>query len=129
MKNLITAIASLVLIMTMLMQMTLNERNYTRMIAIDQLVNNFKEVAREEGLVSSANKSNLISEISGATGIGEKDITVSGTSSRVNRGGKISYKVSVKMDKIYTAPAFFGISKEKNEGRYVVENSTTSEYI
>lgn len=127
MKNLITAIASIVLIMAMFMQMSVNQKTYTKLIAIDQLVNNFKEVAKEEGYVSSSNKSALKSEISSKTGIKQGDISVSGSSSRVSRGNNIDYRVDVKIEPVMAAPKFWGI--DKNSGIYTIDQSTTSEAL
>lgn len=129
MKNLITAIASILLIMAMFMQMTANQRTYTKLIAIDQLVNNFKEVAREEGYISSSNKSKLIKEISSVTSTPSSDISVSGTSSKVSRGKAINYRVDVKIGGVMAAPGFWGLSKKENSGIYTINQSTTSEYV
>lgn len=129
MKNLITAIASLLLILAMFMQMTANQRTYTRMIAIDQLVNNFKEVAKEEGCITDSNISDLKSEISAATGIKKQSVTVSGTKTKVGRGDEIDYQVSVKLDGIFGASNFWGVSDKNNTGTYTIKHKTTSEYL
>lgn len=129
MKNLITAIASLVLILAMFVQMTANQRTYNRMIAIDQLVNNFKEIAKEEGCVTAENAADLKSQIASAAGVKKSNIQVSGTENQVGRGKQIDYQVSVKLDGLLGAASFWGVSETDNSGTYTIKQKTTSEYL
>lgn len=129
MKNLITTIGAIILILAMIMQLSANQRTYTKLICIDQLVNNFKEVAKEEGCISEKNKANLISQISDKAGIPRENITVSGTDAVKMRGQQIEYLVKVKIQGLLASPRFWGVSRTKNSGLYVINQSTTSEYL
>lgn len=129
MKNLITTIGSIIIILAMVMQVTANQKTYTKLICIDQLVNNFKEVAKEEGFVSEENKAGLVNQISQSTGISKGNISVRGTSVKKKRGDLIDYTVNVKLNNIMAAPRFWGVSREDNSGNYIIKQSTTSEYL
>ena len=119
MKSLITSAASLAVLLAFLLQFTQFQVLYNRIVSVDQSVNAFKEVVKQEGCVTASNEAALKTEISRNLSCGQDEIRVSGTSGRVRRGSRIHYRVSVPMPNMVNLGGF----------TYTIDRYTTSEYI
>lgn len=129
MKNLITSIACIVILLAFVLQFTSNQVIYNHIISIDQEVNAFKETAKQEGYITAENEKRLIGKIRYHTGVPYDEIKVSGTDRPVFRGEPIHYRVTVPIKDIVGAAGFWRIDGEKNQFNYVIDRYTTSEYI
>lgn len=129
MKNLITSIASIIILLLFVMQFATNQLTYNKISAVDKSVNNFKEIAKQEGCISSENKNNLKTSLCGILCCDETDIVISGTEMKKNRGDKIYYSVVVPIKNIVVGNKIWGLSGKDVEGLYKKENYTTSEFI
>lgn len=129
MKDLITSAACIAILLAFVLQFTQSQVTYNHITAVDQSVNVFKEVAKQEGCITDSNEERLRNDISAATGCRNESIRVSGTRRPVIRGERIHYRVSVPVEGVIGAAGFWGISRDKNRFSYVIDRYTTSEYV
>ena len=119
MKSLITSAAGLAVLLAFLLQFTQFQVLYNRIVSVDQSVNAFKEVVKQEGCITAGNEASLKQEISRNTACSPEEIRVSGDSDRIQRGSRIHYRVSVPMPDMIGLKGF----------TYTIDRYTTSEYI
>ena len=129
MKDLITSIACIAILLAFVLQFAQNQVIYNHIVFIDQEVSAFKEVLKQEGKITSENETRLRTNISMHIGCEIGEISVSGTRDNVNRGGQINYRVAVPVKGIIGAPEFWKISKNENKINYVISRYITSEHI
>ncbi|MDD4377201.1 MAG: hypothetical protein PHH48_03515 [Eubacteriales bacterium] len=129
MKNLITSIGCVMLLLIFVFQFTANQITHNQISSIDKYVNSFKEVVKQEGCITSKNSDLLKEKISSAIGCGQDEIMVCGSDNRLGRGKLIWYEIKVPIKNLIPAAKFLGLSKEDTEGVYKIRNMTTSEYI
>lgn len=124
MKNLITAIASIIILLVMIMQFVINQSLHDRLTRVDKMVFSFQQEIKLEGYISNERKKELESSISQLLKIGDGRVKVSGTREPVFRGEKISYSISFPLENMVSE--FWGI---KSDTDYSIKGSTTSELI
>ena len=129
MKNLITSMACIAILLAFVLQFAQNQVIYNHITSIDQQVNSFKEMAKQDGYIAADNINRLKAGISPQIGCSAEKIKVTGTQTPVKRGQLIAYKVSVPIEGIISANGFWGINEEENMTQYTIERYTTSEYI
>lgn len=129
MKNLITSMACLMLLLVFVLQFTQNQILYNRITAVDQEINCFKEVAKQEGCISIKNEQNLKEKLCRIVKCKETDVNISGDRVPLFRGTSIHYIVRIPIEGIITAWRFWGIEEKDTKMDYVTDRYTTSEYI
>jgi hypothetical protein len=129
MKNLITSIACIMILLVFVLQFTQNQVIHNRISAVDQAVNSFKEVVKQEGCITKDNEDELKGEIVGILNCSENEVEVDGDRRPVYRGSRIHYIVTVPVEGIITAAAFWAISDDEDRFYYTTDRYTTSEYI
>jgi len=129
MKNLITSIACVVILLVFVLQFASNQITHNHLTTVDKSVNAFKEVAKQEGYISDENSSELKDEIARTLCCNRDKISISGTDIKVIRGKKIHYIVEMPLENIIIGAEFLNISKDESEGKYIIDNYTTSEYL
>lgn len=129
MKNLLTSMACLMLLLAFVLQFTQNQLLFSRITAVDQAVNNFKEIVKQEGGVTEENEKELKKTLGEILECREEQIKVDGSRQRVFRGQLIRYQVEVPISGIIAVPLFWGIGEEENRLSYRISRCTTSEYI
>ena len=129
MKNLLTSAACIMILLAFVLQFTQNQLLHNRLTAVDQAVNNFKEVVKQEGCITEENEKELRREIGRILDCPADTVEIGGGRERVFRGGLIEYSVEVPIDEIVSVPFFWGISEEENQINYRILRYTTSEYI
>lgn len=129
MKNLITSIASIVILLLFVMQFATNQLTYNKISDVDKALNNFKEVAKQEGCISPENKRLLKDNLTKTLDCEESDILVTGTETKIDRGGKIYYSLTVPIENVVAGYSVWGLSEKDVIGTYKSENYTTSEFI
>lgn len=128
MKELMTAAASLVLLMVFALQFVQNQVVFQHVITIDQQVEAFKEKAKQDGCITRENARALRRAISKETGCKGGEVKITGTRKKTRRGERIHYRVSVPIRNIIGSPRFWGLRNGKNQFEYVTDRYTTSEY-
>lgn len=129
MKNLITSAACIMILLAFVLQFTQNQVIHNRITAVDQAVNNFKEVVKQQGCITEDNEEALKKEIAKILDCSLEEIEVTGDHRAVFRGGIIAYSVSVPIKHIVSQPGFWGLKDDENLMEYKVDRYTTSEYI
>lgn len=129
MKNLITSVACIMILLVFVIQFTSNQILHNRITAVDQAVNNFKEITRQEGCITDENEELLRQEMQRILNCSSEEIQIDGNRTPVPRGGLISYEVDVPLKQIVAMPGFWGIDEGKNQAGYHLHRSTTSEYL
>lgn len=129
MKNLITSMACIMILLVFVLQFAQNQVIHNRISAVDQAVNSFKEVVKQEGCISSENERVLKKEITEILECKSEEIQVEGERKAVFRGELIHYRVEVPLTSVIAVPEFWGIDEEDNQFDYEIDRYTTSEYI
>ena len=128
MKNLITSIACVMLLLAFVLQLTGNQILYSKITAADQSVNLFREIIRKEGHISIASEARLKRELSEIFCCQTEEVTVSGDRSPVARGNLIHYEVQAPCENVVAVPLFWGISTDENRFTYRIDRYAVSEY-
>jgi len=128
MKNLITAAASLMVLLAFLLQFTHSQILYGRLLAADQTVNTFRETVKQEGCISAENEKSLRQGLSGILDCGEEEIVVSGDRSPLFRGSAVSYEVEAPVKNAAAMAKFWNIDEKLNRFVYRKQGVTVSEY-
>lgn len=129
MKNLITAAACLLLLLAFLVQIIENQKIYIKITNLDEEVNNFKEVIKQDGCITGDNEKRMIGEISRILNCNPQKIKIKGDKKPMQRGELIRYQVEVPIENVIANREFWGIPKDYDKINYVVKRNTTSEYI
>ncbi|MGN0659962.1 MAG: hypothetical protein ACI4LA_10220 [Emergencia sp.] len=129
MKNLITSMACIMILLVFVLQFTQNQILHNRITAVDQAVNNFREIVKQEGCVSQTNRTHLQEELAGILKCTSSDIRIQGDQAAVRRGQLVEYRVEVPVRDIITMPQFWNIDESENQFSYTIHRFTTSEYI
>ncbi len=124
MKNLITAIASIIILLVILMQFVSNQVLHDKLTRVDKVIFSFQEVLKVDGIITGENKAETAEALSEAVGCSSKDIIIEGEAEEKYRGEKIPYKVGVPLEDIVSS--FWGI---ENSGTYYVNGETISQRI
>ena len=129
MKNLITTIASMIIMMIFLLQFINNQVLHNKIMNIDRSINCFKEIAKQEGYLSDIREDELKCMISKYADCDKSEIKVIADKSKKVRGEIIDLKLEIPIKNLIAANEILGIDEQNNSGIYYCEISTTSESI
>lgn len=129
MKNLITVIASMLILLAFVTQFFANQVTHNNMARIEREVCTFVDTAKQDGCISENNIVGLKAGIASILNCGEKEISVSGTTGIVYRGGIIDYKIKIPLKNLFSASNFWNFSNEENERYMILKQSTVSEKL
>ncbi len=128
MKNLITAMACIMVLLVIILQFTQSQTIYNRLMAADQAVNCFREMIREEGCVSEKEKVWLQNELGKILHCKADQVQVNGTGHPLHRGELISYHVKAPVSRVILMPWFWNIDQENNSFDYELNQYAVSTY-
>lgn len=117
------------LLMAFLLQFIENQVVYHKITALDQGVNNFKEIIKQEGCILPEREILIRGEISKILNCNPELIQVTGTREPVERSQIIEYGIEVPVKDVVANKGFWGIPKDYDTIKYKVNRYTTSEYI
>ena len=138
MKQLIVLAGVLPLLLVFMMQYTLDQRNNAQISWLQDQVYAVKEEAKQEGYFTSEMVEDLRQTIADKMDLEPYEIMISATASpkyRINdfeeskSRGMIQYRIEVPMKQLMAGGKLFGISKEANQGTFVIEGITASERL
>lgn len=129
MKNLITSIACITILLVFVLQFATNQVTYNHLSSVDKAVNSFKEVCKQEGCIGEVNSKKLTEQLAAILGCGTESVSVTGTTEKQLRGERIHYVIEVPIENLVAASGFWNISSDENRMKYKIDNYTTSEYI
>lgn len=116
MKNLITAVASLMLLLIFVLQFAGNQNLHTRMFRADMAIENFRDTAGLQGYISNENRSLLSGNLAEICGCSPEEILVEGEDSvhPLPEGTLLHYRIGYPLKNLIAAAAMLGISAEEN---------------
>ena len=115
MKDLITSIASLMLLMVFVMQFANNQAIYTEIVGVASSVREFRDAAEEEGKITYEDVSELKQSAALRLGCSPDEI---GFSSKETEAGNAEYDLAVPLKGIVASAKLLGISDSENEAEY-----------
>lgn len=130
MKQLITAIACVVLLLVFLPQFTANQASHNKILYVENAVDTFVEEIKQEGYITQTAKQNLEILIADKLDCDVSAVIVSGTTTGpLIRGSIIEYRVEYPVKDVIAMASFWGIDDNDNTANKVIEGSTVSEYV
>ena len=131
MKQLITAIACIIILMAMVVQYGQEQVNHAKISYVQKAIHNSKEIAKQDGYFTEDNIANLKSSIASVVGCSADDVIVDAPdiTERVTRGQTINYKVTVPLKGYFAAANFWKLSDDENTATKTYDLVTTSEYL
>ncbi|MDD7684345.1 hypothetical protein [Eubacterium pyruvativorans] len=129
MKNLITAVPCIVILLAILMEFVQMEAVYSKVIRAEAAIENFRQEVRAEGCVTGERETALRRELVKITGCREKEVEIGGTRERTERPGRIRFRVLFPVKPALGAAGFWGIPSARNRFRYRADRSCISEYL
>ena len=116
MKDLITAIASILILMIFIMQFAGNQAVQTRIFQADLAVESFRDALKENGGMSEENYQAVRQSLAEICGCQEEDVLVesSGTDTPAARGDCIYYSVQFPLKDMIVMGDFLGITADEN---------------
>ncbi len=115
MKDLITSIASLMLLMIFVLQFANNQAIYTEIVGVASSVREFRDAAEEEGEITYEDVSELKQSAAYRLGCSPDEI---GFSSEKTEAGNAEYDLAVPLKGIVASAKLLGISDSENEAEY-----------
>lgn len=117
MKDLITAVASLMLLLIFVLQFAGSQNIHTRMFRADMAIESFRDTAGLQGYVSEENSSFLSGCLARICGCSSAEITVEtdGSTGPQPEGTLLHYRVVYPLKDLVAAPEMLGISPEQNQ--------------
>lgn len=117
MKDLITAVASLMLLLIFVLQFAGSQNIHTRMFRADMAIESFRDTAGLQGYVSEENSSLLSDCLARICGCSSAEITVEtdGSTGPQPEGTLLYYRVVYPLKDLVAAPEMLGISPEQNQ--------------
>lgn len=131
MKNFITVIACMLLLLSMIVSYGNEQMNHAKITFANKAIHNAKEIAKQDGYFTDANISELRTALADQFGVDEGEIIISATgiTERKKRGELIHYSITIPMKNYIGAAAFWGISDSENVVEKKYDYYTTSEWI
>ena len=117
MKDLITAVASLLLLMIFVMQFAVNQGTQHRILQADMAVSVFRDTVKEQGYISRENSAALRGMLAEICRCGEEEIIIERNVSREvpqKRGTLLYYQIRYPVKSLIAMAASLGIRDEDN---------------
>ncbi|MCI8608533.1 MAG: hypothetical protein HFE73_02720 [Firmicutes bacterium] len=128
MKNLITAMASLLLLSIFVVQFAGNQVIHTRLFRADMAVESFRDMAKEQGCITAENETYLKERLTRILDCRAEQIWIEGTREQRPKGEILFYKVKFPLEHIVMANRILGIEDEENMAWFEDEGWVVSRY-
>jgi hypothetical protein len=122
MKQFIALLAVLPLMLGLLMQIGLAQRNFTLTVRAESIARDLREAATEAGGFSDALCAEAAAKFADAAGVAPGDIAITADETP-DDDGVARYRVAIPVRRLVAAPALFGVGNSDNSGVYVIEGS------
>lgn len=129
MKDLITSVASLLLLSIFILQFSGNQVLHNRMFRADMAVESFRDAARVQGYISQENTDLLVDALSKICGCSASEITVDSWDDSGNSIGElIHYRIRYPLKNLVAAGGMLGIAEDENRAWFEEEGWVVSVY-
>ncbi len=129
MKNLITAVGCVLLLMAVLLQFVQSQNTALKLAAVDNAVSGFRETVRQDGCVTEENEDNLKRELADILDCRISDITVDGDRVPKERGSFVMYEIKAPLRGLIGDTGFWNLEEEDGELDYHVKRYAASEFL
>lgn len=126
MKNLITSIACVILLMAFVVQFAHNQSLYHQIAGISHLVQTFEEQIQTDGVIDKKNQKWLCKQISMILACEEEMVTVKDIGNGAEYGERIQYEVEFPIANLLAVPEFWGIETGDNHDIYTISGDVIS---
>ena len=113
MKDLITTIAAITILMVFVMQFSANHVLTGRILASDRIADKYETILKTQGSADESQKSEILDKLSAALGCDRNQVII-------NEGGG-EYSIKAPIDNIVACGSLLGISEEENKATYFVK--------
>ena len=115
MKDMITTIASIMVLMIFVLQFVANQTTYTKLVAAESCVSEFSAFAEERGEIASEDISTLRGKAALFLDCAPEEIQVD---TQTLESGNKGYDICVPLKNVIGAAKLLGISSVENEAKY-----------
>ena len=117
MKELITATASLMLLLIFVLQFAESQNVHTKMFQSEMAIESFREPGGEQGYFTEENKELLAETLSDICACGRDEIQIDAenVTEPQPEGTLLSYRIAYPLKDLVAAPFFLGIAEEENQ--------------
>ncbi len=134
MKDFLVLLAILPILLVFVIQFTCDYRGFEEVQAVENIVYEGREKARQEGGFSSRTIEDIRKEIAGHLGIPEEDIEIKASAGanqvgRYDKNRLIYYTVKVKLSDVMAGGKLMGIDAGENKRTLVIDSYIASEYV
>lgn len=113
MKDLITTIAAITILMVFVMQFSANHVLTGRILASDRIADKYETILKTQGYADESQKNEILDKLSAALGCDRNQVII-------NEGGG-EYSIKAPIDNIVACGSLLGISEEENKAAYFVK--------
>ena len=131
MKDLITAVASILLLMIFILQFAGNQVTHARMFQSDMVIETFLDTMKAEGGISGSNERLIKERLAEICGCSEGEIRIEGRkvgTALGNKGTLMEYSVSFPLKNLIVLGSVLGIHAEDNTIQIEQKGWTVSQY-
>lgn len=126
MKDLITAIASVLIMMIFVSQFVANLTVHNRLIQADRAIEVFRDKMKEEGYMSKENQQRLETMLKDICDCDNGEIAVQGMETPAERGELLYYHIVFPVKGMIGADILLGIDEEENQTDFCEEGFVIS---
>lgn len=128
MKNLITSVASIMLLLSLLIQFSYNQLFFNRIMFVERQADVLKSVVKENGYLQGEDIKKVQNRISNILDCDKKDIEIHGNKIPANKGEIIDYSIEVPVNEFVIS--FFQVGNRDKDRikKYKCERFVMSEY-
>lgn len=112
MKDLITAIAAMAILMVFVLQFSANQVIINKILASDRVTDSYRMMLSEKGHTTEEEKSEIICKLAACLGCEAGEVTLTETESE--------YQVRAPIKNVIACADFLDISREENKAEYWV---------
>ena len=110
MKDLITTIAAISILMVFVLQFSANQIIITRVLAADQISDSFGRIIKEQGYVENSQRDEFALKLAGIFGCEKGEVIIA--------DDEKSYNIRAPIKNVIACGKFLGISDEENKADY-----------
>ncbi|MEG0157137.1 MAG: hypothetical protein RR661_05760 [Anaerovoracaceae bacterium] len=137
MKNLITTVACLIILLVIMLQFSVNQATNAHLTAADKAVAGFNQEIRIEGGISEEKQSALQEKMAKILGCKAEEVKLTGKGEgalvpgpgEVPRGEFIYYTLSIPLKDVIAAAEFWNLADTEKDQRKTYKEACASEYI
>ena len=129
MKNLITVVACLTLLLVFVMQFTNNQITHMNLTNAQKQIEIFENGIEKEGCVTESNITDLKNKLVSNFDCDINDIIIEGDSTPKVIGEKVNYKITFPVNNLIASAKVFGISAEENRSSITIEETAISQLV